>query len=242
MTARSWIVPLAASAAALALTMPAIAQAQQAQTAKWVNLRAGPARDYPLVVSFPPGVPIAVQGCVDGYGWCDVIGPSGERGWVYAGNIVYPYQSGYVPITQYGAVIGFPVVTFVIGNYWGDYYRGRPWYGSMNRWHNHPPPVWRPPSRPPGWRPPPPRPFPPQVQPPRPRPPSIQPPRPQPPSVRPPPPRPQPQPSVGGPRPPGERPGRPDGGRPGGGRQDGGRQDGGRPGGGPGGDDRRPGR
>jgi uncharacterized protein YraI len=178
-------------AALLALAMPVAAQAQQAQTAKWVNLRAGPARDYPLVVSLPPSVPIAVQGCVDGYSWCDVVGPNGERGWIYAGNIVYPYQSGYVPIIQYGAVIGIPVVTFVIGSYWGNYYRHRPWYGNMNRWHNHPPPSWRPSPRPPGWRPPPPRPHPSQVLPPRPRP------------------------KIGGPRPPGERPGRPGGGRPG---------------------------
>jgi uncharacterized protein YraI len=201
MIRRSLTAPLAAFAtvlaAAIALGMPAAAQAQQAQTAKWVNLRAGPARDYPLVASFPPGVPIAVQGCIGGYSWCDVVGPGGERGWIYAGNIVYPYQSAYVPVIQYGAVIGIPVITFVIGNYWGDYYRHRPWYGNMQHWHNHrPPPGWRPPpSRPPGWRPPPPpRPYPPQVQPPRPRPPIMRPPRPEPPSVRPPP-RPQPRPS-----------------------------------------------
>jgi uncharacterized protein YraI len=209
---------LAPGLAALAFAVPLAAQAQQAHTAKWVNLRAGPARDYPLVASFPPGVPIAVQGCVVGYSWCDVIGPSGERGWIYAGNIVYPYQTGDVPVIQYGAVIGFPIVTFVIGSYWGDYYRGRPWYGNMQHWHNHRPPAWRPPPpRPPGVRPPPP---------PGPRPPSVRPPerpRPPPPSVRPPP-RPQPQPPVAGPRPPGDRPGvgRPPPPRPGGGNRPGG--------------------
>jgi uncharacterized protein YraI len=214
MIARSWTIPFAAIATVLALSIPAAAQAQYAQTARWAKLRAGPAPDYPLVASFPPGVSIAVQGCVDGYSWCDVIGPAGERGWVYAGNIVYPYQSGYVPVMYYGGVIGIPVVTFVIGNYWGDYYRYRPWYGNMHYWHNHPPAVWRPPSRPPGWRPPPPRPLPPQVQPPRPRPPSIQPPRPEPPSVRPPLARPQPQPQVGRPPAPGHRSGRPGDDRP----------------------------
>lgn len=197
MIARSWIVPLAAVAAVVALSMPAAAQAQYAQTASWVNLRAGPGRDYPLVVSFAPGVPISVQGCIEGYSWCDVIGLGGERGWIYAGKIVYPYQAVYVPVIQYGPVIGIPIVTFVIGSYWGDYYRYRPWYGNMHRWQSYPSPGWRPPpSRPPNWNPPPPRP----------RPPSIQPPRPEPPSVRPPV---QQQPPLARPRPPGERPARP---------------------------------
>jgi len=201
MSPRSWTVPLAAIATVAALAMPAAAQAQYAQTAGWVNLRAGPARDYPLVASLPPGVAITVQGCIAGYSWCDVIGPAGERGWIYAGKIVYPYQAGYVPVIQYGAVIGIPIVTFVIGSYWGDYYRHRPWYGNMNRWHDHRAPAWQPPpSRPPDWRPPP-----------RPRPPSIQPPRPEPPSVRPPPSQ---QPPAARPRPPGPRPARPGDDRP----------------------------
>ena len=201
MSPRSWTVPLAAIATVAALAMPAAAQAQYAQTAGWVNLRAGPARDYPLVASLPPGVAITVQGCIAGYSWCDVIGPAGERGWIYAGKIVYPYQAGYVPVIQYGAVIGIPIVTFVIGSYWGDYYRHRPWYGNMNRWHDHRAPAWQPPpSRPPDWRPPP-----------RPRPPSIQQPRPEPPSVRPPPSQ---QPPAARPRPPGPRPARPGDDRP----------------------------
>ena len=212
MIARSWTVPIAAIAAVVALSTPAAAQAQYAQTVKWVNLRAGPARDYPLVASLPPGAAVSVQGCIDGYSWCDVVGPAGERGWTYAGNIVYPYQSGYVPVIYYGPTIGIPVVTFVIGSYWGDYYRHRPWYGNMHRWHDHSAPAWRPPARP-DWRPPP-RPLPPQVQPPRPRPPSIQPPRPEPPSVRPPLARPQPQPQVGRPPVPGNRLGRPGDDRP----------------------------
>jgi len=201
MNPRSWTAPLAAIATVAALAMPAAAQAQYAQTAGWVNLRAGPARDYPLVASLPPGVAITVQGCIAGYSWCDVIGPAGERGWIYAGKIVYPYQAGYVPVIQYGAVIGIPIVTFVIGSYWGDYYRHRPWYGNMYRWHDHRAPAWQPPpSRPPDWRPPP-----------RPRPPSIQPPRPEPPSVRPPPSQ---QPPAARPRPPGPRPARPGDDRP----------------------------
>jgi uncharacterized protein YraI len=136
---------------ALVAAMPLIADAQEATASKWVNMRAGPARDYPLVASYGPGTPLAVQGCTDGFGWCDVIGPNGIRGWVYAGNIVYPYQSAEVPVLGYGAMIGLPIVTFAIGSYWGNYYRGRPWYGNMPRWEHH-----RPPPRPPAFRPPPP--------------------------------------------------------------------------------------
>jgi len=217
-------------AAALA---PALAGAQQqAYAAKWVNLRAGPDQGYPLVSRLPPGAPLYVQGCLQGYVWCDVVGPNNERGWLYAGNITYPYQSSNVPVIQYGAVIGFPIVSFVIGDYWGRYYPSRPWYPNINRWEHRPPHYNRPPgyNRPPNYD----RPS---------RPPAVRPPGPPPrPVIRPPDrpgpapggfgpgPRPQPQaPQVtrpgGGGRPQGvggPPPGRPGGGGPGGGRPGGG--------------------
>src|SRR5450432_53269 len=149
---------------ALAALLPALAGAQEAHSTKSINLRAGPARDYPLVASYGPGTPLLVQGCTDGYGWCDVLGPGDARGWVYAGNIAYPYQSQDVPVLSYGPQLGFPIVVFSIGNYWGQYYRNRPWFGNQGRWINHRPPprpIFRPsvrPSppigRPPGGRPP----------------------------------------------------------------------------------------
>jgi uncharacterized protein YraI len=145
----------------LAALVPALAAAQNAQTTKFVNLRAGPARDYPLVVGLGPGTPVAVQGCTDGFGWCDVIAPDGTRGWVYAGNISSLYQNNSVPVLGYGASIGFPIVVFSIGSYWGSYYRNRPWFGNQGRWEHHlppprPRPTMRPPIRPgqPGIRPP----------------------------------------------------------------------------------------
>jgi uncharacterized protein YraI len=152
---------------AAALLAPLAAHAQQAQTTKWVHVRAGPAREYPLVTQLPPAAPVSVQGCLSDYSWCDVITPDNERGWVYAGNLIYPYQNGNVPIVQYGVMIGLPVVTFVLGSYWGSYYQQRPWYGGWHRWdswdHAH--------RRPGGARPPPP-PHRPDVRPPRPRPPA----------------------------------------------------------------------
>ena len=125
---------------ALAALLPALAAAQEAHSTKWVNLRAGPARDYPLVASYGPGTPLLVQGCTDGYGWCDVVGPGDARGWVYAGNLAYPYQNGDVPVLSYGPQLGFPIVVFSIGSYWGQYYRNRPWFGNQGRWLNHRPP------------------------------------------------------------------------------------------------------
>lgn len=114
------------------------------------NLRAGPAKDYPLVAQLAPGTPVTVMGCVAGYSWCDVALPN-LRGWVYAGRLNYAYQGGYVPLLNYGVTIGLPIVTFSIGSYWDNYYRGRPWYSNRGRWAGHaPPPMPRPGVRPPG--------------------------------------------------------------------------------------------
>ena len=132
------------------LALPGVTFAQQqAYTNSPVNMRAGPAGDYPIVTQLPGGMPVTVMGCISGYTWCDVVVPN-LRGWVYAGRLSYPYQGGNVPILTYGTTIGLPIVTFSIGSYWGSYYRGRPWYNQQSRWANRPPP--RPgPGRPPGY-------------------------------------------------------------------------------------------
>lgn len=143
-------------AAAGVLALPAVACAQsQAYTNTTVNVRAGPAPDYPIVTQLPGGVPLSVMGCLSNYQWCDVAAPN-LRGWVYAGSLSYPYQGANVPLMNYGTVIGLPIVTFSIGTYWGNYYRGRPWYGQQSRWAHHPPPPPPRPGagRPPGGRPP----------------------------------------------------------------------------------------
>jgi uncharacterized protein YraI len=138
-------------AAAGLLAFPAVASAQsQAYTNNTANVRAGPASDYPIVTQLPGGVPVTVMGCISGYQWCDVAAPN-LRGWVYAGRLSYPYQGSNVPVMNYGMVIGLPIVTFSIGTYWGNYYRGRPWYSQQSRWAHHPPP---PPPRPGAGRPP----------------------------------------------------------------------------------------
>ncbi len=157
MNAKRWI-----AIGALTLLLPVAASAQQAFARGALNLRAGPSGDYPLVARLAPGQPVDVMGCTSGYGWCDVVLPDGLRGWVYAPNLDYAYEDRRVPLATYGAVIGVPIVSFVIGNYWSSYYRDRPWYGDRRWWRGRPPPPvagWRPPppSRP-DWRPQPPRP------------------------------------------------------------------------------------
>jgi uncharacterized protein YraI len=188
--ARLLLLPLLALVLA---ALPFAADAQNARAARWVNLRAGPAQDYPLVARYGPSAPLLVQGCTDGFLWCDVIGPDNSRGWIYGGNISYPYQQTYVPIISFGPQIGVPIVSFAVGAYWGSYYRDRPWYGRYPRYENHRPPP-RPVVRPPGWNRPPHavRPpgdhRPPNVRPPvtRPRPPDTRPPGVRPPDARPP--------------------------------------------------------
>lgn len=129
---------------------PGMASAQsQAYTTASVNVRAGPAPDYPVVAQLPGGAAVSVMGCVSGYTWCDVTVP-GLRGWVYGGNLSYPYQGNTVPLMSYGPTIGLPIVVFSLNTYWGNYYRNRPWYRDRSRWMNRPPP--RPPIH--GGRPP----------------------------------------------------------------------------------------
>lgn len=119
--------------------LPGISQAQLAYAAKQVNLRAGPGMEYPVVAILLAGVPVTVQGCVADYRWCDVeAGPS--RGWVYGGNIVYPYQGSNVPVISYGAMIGIGILAYSVTSYWDQHYIGRPWYPQRQRWIHRPPP------------------------------------------------------------------------------------------------------
>lgn len=216
--------------ASLLFFVPLLAHAADGFVTANVNLRAGPDVGYPLISTIPVGTQIAIQGCTDGWEWCDVVA-YGNRGWIAGNYLQYNYQNQRVLVPAYGARIGIPIVSFVIGSYWGNYYRDRPFYQNRNSWYNRPmlhrPPP-RPSQRPPHYRPPNNRPGrPPSGN----RPPS----RPQP-GYRPPP---RPGPGSGG-RPipgsqQGNRPARPGQGNPGSGSQrpGSGRPGGGRPGGNP---------
>lgn len=120
--------------AALALALPLAATAEQARTKQWVNVRAGPAGNYPTVMRLPPGSYLQVYGCTSGYRWCDVISSDGQRGWAQGGSLYYPYEDRMVPVMGYGPSFGIPITPFVMVDYWGSYYRERPWYGQRRYW------------------------------------------------------------------------------------------------------------
>src|SRR5690606_1114701 len=103
-------------AVGLALCLPAAAMAEQAFTTTAVNLRAGPDAEYPLVRWVPEGTAVEVYGCLSDYRWCDVEA-YGDRGWMHANYLVYPYRSSHVPIITYGPVIGLPIPGFTIESY-----------------------------------------------------------------------------------------------------------------------------
>ncbi len=138
------------AAAAVSLLVPTLAHAADAYVTGNVNLRAGPDPSYPLIDQIPAGTEVDVQGCTDGWEWCDVI-VYGDRGWVAGNFIEYEYQDGPVLLPAYGAQIGIPIITFVIGNYWDHYYRDRPFYRERDRWYSRP--VVRRPPPPPTSRP-----------------------------------------------------------------------------------------
>lgn len=111
------------------------------------NLRAGPARDYPLVAALPPGTEVQIFGCTDDWTWCDVaVGPN--RGWLFARHLDYAYQGRRVLIYGHGPTLGLPILTFSLGTYWDSYYHGRPWYGRRSYWVSRPAPPHRPIVRP----------------------------------------------------------------------------------------------
>jgi len=131
--------------------------AYSALTNNDVNLRSGPDRSFPVVMEMREQTSVEVMGCQSDYQWCDVT-IDALRGWVRADYLTATCENAEVNVAEKGASIGLPVLTFIIGAYWADHYRDRPWYGRHSHWtnwHYHPrPPSWRPPHRPPGWRPP----------------------------------------------------------------------------------------
>lgn len=147
------------SCATALLLAPAVAFAVPGYTVATVNMLAGPDTQYPLIYTLDAGTPVDVQGCTEGWQWCDVIA-GGSRGWIAGPYIEYLYNNQPVIVTDYGARIGIPIVTFAIGTYWGRYYVNRSFYRDRTRWYSRPIPVRpfpgpRPPVRPwPGHRPP----------------------------------------------------------------------------------------
>lgn len=138
-------------AGAAALIQPAAAHAQQIYINTPVQMYAGPDLDYPIVATLHPGLAVELAGCLPNYDWCDVILYDGLRGWVFGRSLSYPWRGEVLPVPQYGSVIGIPLISFSIGDYWGNHYRNQPWYDD-HRWRRPPPPQPRVmPAPPPQW-------------------------------------------------------------------------------------------
>lgn len=124
---------LGSALAVLSLCAATAAFAHEGYVTANVTLRAGPDAGYPGVLRLRAGTPIGIEGCVDGWSWCDVVAGE-ERGWVPGAYLQEEYDGRRVLVRDYGVRIGIPVVSFVFGNYWDNYYRGRSWYGHRERW------------------------------------------------------------------------------------------------------------
>lgn len=146
------------AAGLLALAAAGVHAQHPAVTAETVHLRAGPGRGYPVVAILAPHLQITVFACISGYSWCDVqAGP--ERGWVYAGNVLYVHGSRPAVLPSVAPVIGIGTVVFIMDDYWHAHYVDRWWWPQRQQWYRPPPLHSQPPhafpARPPG-RPPPP--------------------------------------------------------------------------------------
>ncbi|MFL0690629.1 MAG: SH3 domain-containing protein [Agrobacterium tumefaciens] len=126
----------AAALAASAGSLPTIAEAASAFSTANVNMRSGPSTRYPAVIVIPSGSRVNVQGCLSSANWCDVAF-AGYRGWVSGSYLQTTYSQRRVRVApQYYRPLGIPTVTFSIGRYWDDHYRGRPFYRDRDRWRD----------------------------------------------------------------------------------------------------------
>jgi uncharacterized protein YraI len=129
-------------AAAIGLASPAFAHATDAYVTADIDMLSGPDQDYPQVDRLEEGSQVQIQGCTDGYEWCDVVA-YGERGWVPGNYLEFEYQNQWVLAPEYAPQYGIPIVVFSIQNYWDSYYRYRPFYYRRWDWYRWHPPYHR---------------------------------------------------------------------------------------------------
>jgi uncharacterized protein YraI len=118
---------------ALALSAPMLASAAQGWVVADISLQAGPDTAYPSIVQLRAGTPVSIQGCIDGWSWCDVA-VGDDAGWVPGTFLEEDYGGQRVVVIDYGPRIGIPVVAFSLGVYWDRHYHSRPFYAQRQEW------------------------------------------------------------------------------------------------------------
>jgi uncharacterized protein YraI len=136
--------------AAAMLLLPSAALAAPGMVTTNVSLRAGPGDGFPVVDRIPGGSHVNIHGCLKGDAWCD-ISWSDDRGWVSSDELQWLYRNNYVYLSDYYNDIDVPVVPFVIGTYWSNYYAGRPFFQRRayfdRYWRSHASIAMRTPDR-----------------------------------------------------------------------------------------------
>jgi uncharacterized protein YraI len=130
MTRRNRLFTLALAGA---LLVPGVASAASAFATTNVNLRAGPSTSYPAVNVVRGGDDVEVFGCLSNRSWCDV-DYYGQRGWMSSNYLAFGQGSQRYTGVRVVERIRAPVVTFEVGNYWDDHYRGRSFYRDRDRY------------------------------------------------------------------------------------------------------------
>lgn len=119
-----------------AALVPAAAQAATGFTTQPTQLRAGPDYDYPTIRMINPDRRVEIFGCLNDWSFCDV-GYRSDRGWVDARDVAVDYRSRRARLVDAGPYVGIGFLSFSFGNYWDNYYRGRPFYNDRGRWERH---------------------------------------------------------------------------------------------------------
>ncbi len=128
------ILKLASAVLALAIAGPVAAQAAPGFTTGNVNHRTGPDTEFPSMGVIPEGTAVDIRGCLRDESWCDVIA-GGNRGWVFSEYLALSRRGAYVPVPDIGlSAASIPIVAFAAATYWGQHYRGRPWFKERDRW------------------------------------------------------------------------------------------------------------
>jgi uncharacterized protein YraI len=95
--------------AAIFFSLPA--EAANGWVSSRVRMRAGPDVNYGVITLVPAGSDLIINGCVSGWGWCDVSW-HGNRGWVSGKFLQANYHSRRAYIVQSGPVLNVPVVVY----------------------------------------------------------------------------------------------------------------------------------